>query len=124
MGGDGSGPCGQDGEAGGQRRTGWRPWKRPRTSAAQHGSGSQGGDGLSPQPSQGKGRADRDPRNRMVLNESKSLPSRQMALCSQTQDGEREEGGGVGIKAGGMVIRDVTRRIPLCLAVTQIHSCL
>ena len=47
-----------------------------------------------------------------------------MALCSQTQDGEREEGGEVGIKAGGMVTRDVTGRIPLCLAVTQIHSCL
>lgn len=94
-----------------------------RTSAAQHRSGVRVGDGLSPQPSQGQGRADRDPRNRMVLNESKSLPSRQMALCLQTQDGERR-GRRVGIKAGGMVIRDVTRRIPLCLAVTQIHSCL
>ena len=83
---------GSGGRAGG-------PWKLPRTSTAQHGSGNQGGDGFSPQPSQGQGRANRDPQNRMVLNERKSLPSRQMALCSQTQDGEREEGGEVGIKA-------------------------
>lgn len=34
------------------------------------------------------------------------------------------EGGGVGIKAGGMVIREVTGQILLSLAVTQIHSCL
>lgn len=88
---------------GGQRRTGWRPWRRPRTSQPL----SQGVrvEAAPPQPSQGQGRADRDPRNRMVLNESKSLRSRQMALCLQTQDGEKRRGRRVGIKAGGIVAR-------------------
>lgn len=100
MGGDGSGPCGWDAEAEGQWRTGWRPWKQSRTSTSQHGSGSQGGDGFSPQPSQGQGRANRDPRNRTVLNERKSLMSRQIALSLQTQDGG-ERRGWRGVYKGG-----------------------
>ena len=100
MGRDGSGPCGWDAEAEGQRRTGWRPWKQSRTFTSQHGSGSQGGDGFSPQPSQGQGRANRDPRNRTVLNERKSLMSRQIALCLQTQDGGERRGWRGGYKGG------------------------